>query len=657
MLAKLRYHFDNYMSWRASARFILVFALGISALFIGVALLRIFAPQSDPASDVLESLWWAWGRVADPGSGAQDVGRGLRFAEIVTTLSGVFLFALLIGFVSSSVQDKLATLRKGRSIVVEKGHVVILGFGEKTMKVIEQLAEANRGHRDACVVILSTQEKEAVIDAILERFGAPRLKTTRIVVRNGSPWSTSDLLNVGICDARSVIILTQDGSGECGDVRVVKSLLAMMRGLGKSLKGHVVVELQDSAHRDVIEAVGGDKIQIVVAETFLARLMVQTARQSGLAQVYGELLSFVGEEFYLVPVPRALVGKTFGDAWKMLGTTVVSGLEPAQRSPNDRYSVLLAPPDDRTLVEGDQLLVFLADDEDCPKPAPLKYDDTLPARSREIAKAKPERFLLIGYEDDMGEMLEEMDLYVAKGSQAVVMTSLPTAECEQRLGPSLRRLRKLSVRFEQGDSTSQHDLELVCGEGFDAEILIADEARGQTPDDSDARTLMSLLLLRKLAQRDGKVSTRRVISEIRNPSTKELVSVTDVGDFVVSDELVSNFLAQVAERREIADVWEDLCHSEGHEIYLKPSFRYVAPGEDVTFADITARARKRGEVALGWMRAADEAEVRTHGIVINPADKHQKLGLRPDDRIIVIAENDDAEPRPESVREEGMGFV
>jgi hypothetical protein len=657
VLAKLRYHFDNYMSWRASARFILVFALGISALFIGVGLLRLFAPQADPSSDFLESLWWAWGRVADPGSGASDVGRGVRAAEVVTTLSGVFLFALLIGFVSSSVQDRLATLRKGRSIVVEKGHVVILGFGEKTMKIIEQLAEANRGHRDACVVVLSTQEKEEVIDTILERFGAPLVKTTRIVVRNGSPWSTVDLLNVGICDARSVIILTQDGSGACGDVRVVKSLLAMMRGLGKPLKGHVVVELQDSAHRDVIEAVGGDKIQIVVAETFLARLMVQTARQSGLAQVYGELLSFVGEEFYLVPVPRALAGKTFGDAWKLLGTTVVAGLEPAQRQPGDAYSVLLAPADDRVLQAGDQLLVFLSDDEQTPKPSPLTFDDTLPARSNEVAARKPERFLLIGYEDDMGEMLEEMDLYVAKGSEAVVMTAMPVGECEQRLGPSLRRLRQLSVRFEQGDSTSQHDLELVCGEGFDAEILIADESQSDGPDDSDARTLMSLLLLRKIAQRDGKVSTRRVISEIRNPRTKELVSVTDVGDFVVSDELVSNFLAQVAERREIADVWDDLCHSEGHEIYLKPTFRYCAPGEDVTFADVTARARRRGEVALGWMRAADEGNPRTHGILINPPNKHDKLGLRDEDRIIVIAENDDGERGPESKHEEGMGFV
>ena len=104
-------------------------------------------------------------------------------------------------------------------------------------------------------------------------------------------------------------------------------------------------------------------------------------------------------------------------------------------------------------------------------------------------------------------------------------------------------------------------------------------------------------------------------------------------------------------------MWEDLCHSEGHEIYLKPIFRYASPGEDVTFADVMARARKRGEVALGYMRAAAETDARSHGVVINPQNKHGKLGLNDDDRIIVIAENDDGERSVISQREEGMGFV
>jgi hypothetical protein len=635
MLARLRYHFDNWISWRASARFVIVLGLGIFALVFGAVLLRVLAPDSEPAASFLEALWWSWGRVADPGSGAGDTGRGVRIAEILTTLSGLFLFALLIGFVSSVVEEKLGELRKGRSRVVERGHVVVLGFGEKALRIVAQLAEANAHHPDFCVVILSTMEKEAVMEAVLARFGGPRIKTTRVVVRNGEPWSPVALRSVGAPTARSVILLAEDGASDGdGDVRVVKSLLALMRGLERPLAGHVVVELHDSGHRDVVEAIGGDRIEVVVAEAFLARLLVQTARQSGLARVYADLLSFEGEELYLLPVPDALVGKTFGDAWASLPMAVVVGVEPKAHDPGE--IVRIAPPDETILNRGDELLVIVPDDTTPLVPARMKASAALPRRSRDPVPRKAERFLLVGFEEDMGEMLEEIDHYVADGSEAVVLTPLAPDECARRLAPSVRRLSRLTPRFAQGDSTSLRDLEPLCERGFDAEILIADEAEPRSPDDADARTLMTLVLLRKLAHRRGHAGVQRVISEIRNPRTKELAAVAEVGDFVVSDELVSDFLAHVAERREIADAWAHLRHDEGHEVFLKPTWRYAEEGETVTFADLTARARARGEIMLGYVRGKGK-----ESLVLNPTPKDAPLAFGADDRLVVVADRED----------------
>ena len=633
MLERVRYHFDNWISWRASARFVIVLALGLFALFFGALLLRVLAPEAEPAANFVESLWWSWGRVADPGSGASDTGRGVRIAEVLTTLSGLFLFALLVGFVSSGVEEKLGELRKGRTRVVEKNHVLVLGFSEKALRIVAQLAEANAHHNDFCVVILSMQEKEAVMDAIVARFGGPKIGSTRIVVRNGDAWSPVALTSVAASDARSVILLAEDGDDEdSGDVRVVKSLLALTRGLARPLSGHVVVELHDSAHRDVVEAVGGDRIEIVVAEAFLARLLVQTARQSGLAGVYADLLSYVGDELYLMPVPDALVGKTFADAWASLPMAVVVGLEPKPAG-DARGTVLLAPPDDTKLTRGDDLLLLVPDDTTRLVPSRMTSNATLPPRSRDPAPRAAERFLLVGFEEDMGEMLEEIDHYVAAGSEAVLLTPLAPEECARRIAPSLKRLTRLTPKIVQGDSTSLQDLEPLCDKSFDAEILIADDSEPRSPDDADARTLMTLLLLRKIAQNAGRDATQRIISEIRNPRTKELAAVTEVGDFVVSDELVSDFLAQVCVRREMADVWSHLRHDDGHELFLKPTWRYVAPGEKPTFADITARARARGEIALGY--------ANKKSLVLNPKQKEEPLSLGTDARIVVIADRED----------------
>src|SRR4051794_28373411 len=106
-LARLRYRFDNALSWSGFARFLVVFACGMSALVVGAMLTRLLALSSDVAGFFTEALWWSWGRVADPGSGAGDTGTGMRVAEVLTTLKGLLVFALLIGFVSSGIEEKL----------------------------------------------------------------------------------------------------------------------------------------------------------------------------------------------------------------------------------------------------------------------------------------------------------------------------------------------------------------------------------------------------------------------------------------------------------------------------------------------------------------------------------------------------------------------
>ena len=45
--------------------------------------------------------------------------------------------------------------------------------------------------------------------------------------------------------------------------------------------------------------VGGDDVETCVSHDVLGRLMLMSAREPGLASVYGEVLGFGGDEFYL----------------------------------------------------------------------------------------------------------------------------------------------------------------------------------------------------------------------------------------------------------------------------------------------------------------------------------------------------------------------
>lgn len=55
-----------------------------------------------------------------------------------------------------------------------------------------------------------------------------------------------------------------------------------------------------------------------------------------------------------------------------------------------------------------------------------------------------------------------------------------------------------------------------------------------------------------------------IISEILDPRTKNLLSMSRISDYVLSNELVSMALAMVAEDRQINDVLEELFAEEVH---------------------------------------------------------------------------------------------
>lgn len=88
-------------------------------------------------------------------------------------------------------------------------------------------------------------------------------------------------------------------------------------------------------------------------------------------------------------------------------------------------------------------------------------------------------------------------------------------------------------------------------------------------------------------------------------------------------------------------VYEDLFSEEGSEVYLKPVHLFL--GEippDMPFADLCAAALDRNETCFG-VHVLDEEKDKSkgYGIYINPP-KSQPFTLRPDDRLITLAEDE-----------------
>ena len=81
-------------------------------------------------------------------------------------------------------------------------------------------------------------------------------------------------------------------------------------------------------------------------------------------------------------------------------------------------------------------------------------------------------------------------------------------------------------------------------------------------DQADSRTLLTLLAFNQVRQ-GLDVGPVRIVAEMLDQRNAALAEATGVDDFVVSDELTSLMLAQLSERAELGQVFDDLFDRSG----------------------------------------------------------------------------------------------
>jgi ion channel POLLUX/CASTOR len=196
--------------------------------------------------------------------------------------------------------------------------------------------------------------------------------------------------------------------------------------------------------------------------------------------------------------------------------------------------------------------------------------------------------------------------------------------------------RNSVVKTRSGDPTDRRLLDSLDIGSYDA-ILVLSETIGRNQEMADARTMITLLHLRDIATKSGKAVP--ITSEILDIVNRDLASVAEADDFIVSNTLISLLLAQVAENQHLARVFEDLFTPGGHEIYLKPAKDYVRLDTKLPYHVVVEAALKRGEVALGIRRAASSRDsAASFGVVVNPA-KDRDVTLTAADKVIVLADD------------------
>ncbi|HQO39644.1 MAG TPA: hypothetical protein PK986_04170 [Spirochaetota bacterium] len=641
---RIKYRFDNFISSGPKSIFLMLLVMFIIA-FLLTALMRAgveyFILKSGTSENIINDIWLSFLQIPDAGAVAEDTDNSMpmKIVGIVTILLGMIFFSGVIAFITTELDKKMSDLRKGRSAVLEKGHIVVLGWGEMVFEIIKELIVANESGRGS-VVILSEMEKDEMDDILLERV--PERKTTKIITRNGKTSSLESLRRVGVNEARAVVILPMcsesatDEEKIISDAKVLKTILAVVAASRfDPTPPNIIAEVFDTTRRGVMLSLDPEHITMVETESMIAKIIVQSSRTTGLGVVYDHIIGFSGSEIYFYGADWK--GVTFGDLPFYFKDGVPLGI----KAPDGK--ITLNPGNDYRPAALDEIIIIAEDDSSIQLAKKKLYSPVNLQLSSRKLEIKKERELIIGWNAKARIVVEQYTDYIPEGSVIhIVINNIQDDELEE-INELKERYPGIELELFQYDPLSMGDLARLKPETYD-NVIILNKAEEDT-EKLDSTTITTLLLIRQLFReyetRTGSRVTTKLVTEVMNSSNLELVARTGVNDSIISGQMVSKILAQVAENPPILGVYEDLFTEEGSEIYLKPIDLYLDTlPESVTFADLILLAQRRNEILIGYRYGvyADDVD-RDFGVNVNmPKDRI----IRPakDDYFIVLSEND-----------------
>jgi voltage-gated potassium channel Kch len=620
--ARFQYYFENTISagplgiirWLGLASIISILILG--------ALIVVFkitgAPEAEPLG-FLEGMWQSLMATLDTGTMAGAAGWSFRIILFPATLVGIFIISILIGAISSGIDEKLNELKKGKSIVLESDHTLILGWSEKIYSIIGEIIESNTNRKNAVIVILAELDKVEMEDLISQKI--VDFKNTKIVIRSGSPLISSEINIVNPNQARSIIVLSEDKEGS--DIFVIKTVLSLTNGKNrKSESYNIVAEITDESNLEAAEVAGNGEAVYVHSTDLISRITAQTCRQSGLSVIYSSLLTFEGDEIYFSEEPT-LYGKTYKEAINSFDTSSVIGI-------CTKDEQILINPSMGTIINSGDSIIAISEDDDTIIPNGKKdiilKSNLFKAQSEQNTKS--EKTLIMGWNKGAVTLVTELDQYVAPGS---TITILQNNQSEVKFP----ELTNQSINIMVGKIMNRTVIENLHPENFDNIIILNDYAIPE--QENDAQILICLLHLRKIAENFNQNFS--IITEMRDIRNMEIGRVTKADDFIIGDNIASLIISQIAENSKLKSVFDILFAAEGSEIYLKPIHNYIETTHPLEMYSIVEIAAQRNETVIGYRKTSLKENVEDNfGIFINPT-KSTILKFNEDDLLIVLSEN------------------
>ena len=601
---RFRYWFDNRMT-KGSLGLIRVLIIASVLLAVLVAILIIFcgfAEEGDEAAVIWDSIATvinAWMPSYEDGS------PGYILLMAVIAIAGVLFTSVLIGIITSAIEEKIDELKKGNSRVIESGHIVVLGFYPGEYTLIRQLILAAAG-KPACIVVAEDMEREEIEQDINENVDVP--KNFRIVCRTVDITSPASIEKCSVETSHTVIVSPTD------DNRTMKAILAVSAILQEKGADDIRINaiVSKSAYSIRPSVAAAHNVTTLKTNDILAKMMAHSCTQVGLSGTFREVFDFDGSEFYLMELKGA-EGLTFEEL-----SACTEGGTPAGIL--SESGIEINPGPDCKIKDGDKILVF-APDGDSVRLIPSKPLSKLdfPDKAPEVEEDEADT-IIIGHNETLPTILRELPENVVH----VVLAGQETTEAEKAELAKVAKKRGLELEYFEGD-VADEEAQLELAKMAEHIVILNDHDKDE--DEADMETIFRLLDMRDIRARMG--LKFNITVEMRLEKSEELVGQGESTDFLVSSNMSSLLLAQLAENPELVEVFREILSNEGNELLLKNAGDMELTGR-YSVRDLRRIMLRYGFVLLGRLDTDNES---TFNLPLDAV-----LELTDEDSLIVLGE-------------------
>ena len=536
--------------------FCFIVLFNILAIFTGGIIIHFASPES--FESVGSGMWQIFTDILDPGflsNNSATLDGGTTFTKsvevIIILICMVTFTGAIIGYISNMITSIIENSTRGPKRMYLKDHILILNWNNQAAGIISEYL-----YTEICedVVVLTTSDRDKVTkeieDSIFENGYNKKQKNVNFVVKQGEPFSYSELDAICAKEAKIIIVLS-DKNPDDGNLRTLKTVMMVSQMNSHRDDCTIVVETDNHNIYELVCRIkenNSNRIIPAYLNKLLGKLLAHTALQPELNTVFAELFSHKGNEFYSVPLNElGEVGKQSSEE------DIITGfLEKYNRAiplitsksfNNDMSDILfvLSGQKSHTLSKRDEKI----DINQLPE---VKFKDTYVVPKKII--------VLLGSNSKMKYIINSFNAYVKNYGEDKLIVYLVDVETHLKNVPDHSFIRKVYIADRYDVLEIRKVMNSFDPREIDTIAILSDDMVSSAEYDSGA--LISLIDINKELEKIEKELRPEIIVEILNPKNHEIVQQYNIDNVIVSNKYISSMVAQLGDDGAIFELIYDI---------------------------------------------------------------------------------------------------